>query len=145
MKHFSKIITISCLSVVLACGNKGGHDHSGHDMNTDGSAQQVLYNQMMDIHDEVMPLSENLYNITKDLKAQLKEAKVDSVKTSLEKRIRYVDSVNNMMMDWMRKFPPLPDTTNEETARVYYETGLEKVKQVKEAIYTALEKEKKPR
>jgi hypothetical protein len=105
----------------------------------------VLYNAVTDIHDAVMPATEDLYNISKSLKAQLKEATEDSVKISLAKRIRYLDSVNTMMMDWMRKFKPMPDTVNEERAREYYESELEKIKTVKEAMLTALEKEGKPK
>lgn len=145
MKGLSLFIYSILLSLVVACSSKSSTDHSGHTMNNDGGPNQVLYNQVMDIHDEVMPATEDLYNISKSLKAQLKEATEDSVKLNLEKRIRYLDSVNNMMMDWMRKFKPMPDTVNEERAREYYESELEKIKTVKEAMLTALEKEGKPK
>lgn len=126
-----------------ACGSKSS-DHSAHDTSiTSDNVNQVLYNQVMDIHDEVMPRTEDLYNITKKLKADLKEAKTDNEKQQLQTRIDYLDSVNMMMMDWMHEFKTLPDTTNEETARAYYETNLEKIKKVKEAILLALENEGK--
>jgi hypothetical protein len=145
MKFYSLMAMAGVLSVAIACGSKSSSDHSGHTMTNDGGPNQVLYNEVMDIHDEVMPATEDLYNISKGLKAQLKEATVDSVKISLEKRIRYIDSVNTMMMDWMRKFRPMPDTVNEERAREYYESELEKIKTVKEAMLTAIEKEGKPK
>jgi hypothetical protein len=127
---------------LLSCGGKKQEhsDHNTDSANEDGN--QVLYNQVMDIHDEVMPKTEDLYNKSKALKTKLKEATSDDEKQQLQTRIAYLDSVNNMMMDWMHEFRPLPDSTNEETARSYYETHLEKVKKVKEAILTALEKEK---
>src|SRR5688572_29184191 len=126
MKFYSLMAMTGVLGLAIACGSKTSTDHSGHTMNNDGGPNQVLYNQVMDMHDEVMPATEDLYNISKDLKAQLKEATVDSVKISLENRIRYLDSINTMMMDWMRKFRPMPDTVNEERAREYYESELEK-------------------
>ena len=139
--NFSKSILLLALSLTYACGNKS-QEHTAHDMSTAAeNGNQVLLDQVMDIHDEVMPKTEDLYNITKGLKATLKEAKTDAEKQLLQQRINYLDSVNNMMMDWMHNFEPLPDTTNEETARAYYETNLEKVRQVKEAILLALEKE----
>jgi hypothetical protein len=145
MKVYSRLVMAVVFGLAIACGSKSSSDHSGHSMNTDGGSNQVLYNEVMDIHDEVMPATEDLYNISKSLKAQLKEATEDSVKISLAKRIRYLDSVNTMMMDWMRKFKPMPDTVNEERAREYYESELEKIKTVKEAMLTALEKEGKPK
>ena len=103
----------------------------------------ILYNQVMDIHDEVMPKTEELYNISKKLKAALKESSSEEEAELMQRKIDYLDSVNSMMMDWMHGFKTLPDTTSEENAQAYYEDQLEKVKKVKEAILTALEKEKK--
>lgn len=145
MKIYSLLTFSGLLSLTLACGPKGNQDHAGHAMNTEGGPNQALYNQVMDIHDEVMPATEDLYNISKGLKAQLKDATADSVKASLQMRIQYIDSVNTMMMDWMRKFRPMADTVNEERVREYYESELEKIKTVKEAMLTALEKEGKPK
>ena len=142
MKSLLQLIFVALLLTAFACGTKSSHNHSAHEVSNDEDPNQALYNQVMDIHDEVMPFTENLYNINKDLKAQLKNATDESLKSDLERRIRYMDSVNSMMMDWMRKFNPLPDTANQERGREYYESELEKIKQVKEAILTALEKEK---
>ena len=131
------------LFLINACGNKN-NSYESHGMETaSDNGNQVLQNQVLDIHDEVMPKTEELYNISKELKANWKEARSEDEKMQLQKRIDYLDSVNNMMMDWMHEFTPLPDTTNEETARAYYETHLEKIKKVREAILMALEKEGK--
>jgi len=144
--NLSKLSLLLVLLLINACSQKS-HNHSGHEMemNTDSvnDTNVVLYNQTMDIHDEVMPKTETLYNKSKELKAMLKEAKSAEEKQQLQARIAYLDSVNQMMMDWMHEFRPLPDTTNEEVARAYYETYLEKVKKVREAILLALEKEGK--
>lgn len=127
---------------MCACGNKG-QDHSGHANGTaNDNGNQVLYNQVMDIHDEVMPKTEEIYNISKKWKAAFKDASSDEERELIQRKIDNLDSANKMMMDWMHEFKPLPDTTNEETARAYYETHLEKIKRVKEAILVALENEK---
>src|SRR5690349_12142882 len=130
------------LLILCACGNKGQDhaDHSADAATEDGN--QVLYNQVMDIHDEVMPKTEEIYNISKKWKAALKDVNSDEEKELIQRKIDRLDSVNKMMMDWMHEFKPLPDTTNEETARAYYETHLEKIKRVKEAMLLALEDEK---
>jgi hypothetical protein len=130
------------LFILCACGNKG-QDHTGHDTDSaTDEGNQVLYNQVMDIHDEVMPKTEEIYNISKRWKAALQDANSPEEKELIQRKIDRLDSVNKMMMDWMHEFKPLPDTTNEETARLYYETHLEKIKRVKEAMLLALEEEK---
>ena len=108
-----------------------------------GSPTEALYNQVMDIHDEVMPKTEDLYNLSKQLKEKMTNATTEEDKQDLQFRILYLDSVNNMMMDWMHEFQPVTDSTDEEVGRAYYETQLEKVKKVKEAILMAVEKEPK--
>jgi len=143
MRSLTRLMSVGLLMYAFACGNKTSHEHANHTITSDDDPNQALYNEVMDIHDEVMPFTENLYNINKNLKVLLKDATDESVKADLAKRIRYVDSVNTMMMDWMRKFSPPDSTASEETARAYYETELEKIKQVREAILTALEKEKR--
>jgi hypothetical protein len=120
--------------MITACGKKSD---DGQESNTDN---RVLYNEIMDIHDEVMPKTEQLYNISKQLKTNLKDATTDAERDLLQNQIDYFDSVNMMMMDWMHEFKPLPDTTSEQAAHDYYETHLEKVKLVREAILTALDK-----
>lgn len=133
---FNQFFAILFILIVGACGKSGNQD----DQDKQSEDNQVLYNEIMDIHDEVMPKTEQLYNITKQLKANMKDATTDAEKDLLQNQIDYFDSVNMMMMDWMHEFKPLPDSTDDQTARKYYETHLEKVKLVKEAILTALDK-----
>ena len=144
MKINFRLLYLSIIiSFMVGCGPKT-QDHSGHDMGTtDENGNQALYNQVMDIHDEVMPKTETLYNLGKELKAKLSETKSDEEKQQLQKRIAYLDSVNGMMMNWMHDFSPPTDTTGDETVRAYYETQLEQVKKVREAILLAIEKEGK--
>lgn len=131
-KLFDQFIRIILILFLTGCGGKGG-DNGEKD-------NQVLYNEIMDIHDEVMPKTEQLYNISKQLKGNLKDATMDAERELLQDQIDYFDSVNKMMMDWMHEFKPLPDTTSEQAARQYYEAHLKKVKLVREAILTALNK-----
>ena len=139
---FTSIVQLLIFLIIWSCGNKG-QDHSGHGSSSaNNNGNQVLYNQVMDIHDEVMPKTEEIYNISKKWKAALKDASSDEERELIQRKIDNLDSANKMMMDWMHEFKPLPDTTSEETARAYYETHLEKIKRVKEAILGAIENEK---
>ena len=127
----------------MACGNKSQKQEVPAMSQEPGSPTEALYNQVMDIHDEVMPKTEDLYNLSKQLKEKMTNTTTEEEKQDLQFRILYLDSVNNMMMDWMHEFQPVTDSTDEEVGRAYYETQLEKVKKVKEAILMAVEKETK--
>lgn len=103
-----------------------------------------MYNSVMDTHDEVMPRIQDLYNLKKRLQDQLaaNPSMEATEKAELEKRIANLDSVNNMMMDWMHHFSPLPDSASQEDAREYLEGEMEKIKKVRDAILAIIEEEK---
>jgi hypothetical protein len=92
----------------------------------------------MDIHDEVMPKMEDLYNLKKDLQSKLAGAPASDQK-AISDRIARIDSASNLMMDWMHEFNPPADTANQEEARAYLEIEMEKVRKVKEAINEVVE------
>jgi hypothetical protein len=135
-----KNIYIIVLALAIVSCNKSEHaNHDGHDMESmeGDSTNTILYNQVMDIHDEVMPKMEDLYNKKKELKTQLETATADQ-KAALEQKIAEIDSASNMMMSWMHEFNPPADTADQEQSRAYLEAEMEKVKRVKVAIEETL-------
>lgn len=122
MKHLFAI----CLVIMAGCG--------GQDTN------KILYNQVMDIHDEVMPRMEDLYNIKKDIEEKLKDpaALAEGQEERLKKRLAQVDSVSKLMMTWMHEFDPPPDTADKDQTRAYLEGELERIKVVKQAMLEAI-------
>ncbi|HZY82033.1 MAG TPA: hypothetical protein VFE50_21060 [Cyclobacteriaceae bacterium] len=112
--------TLSIAVLLVACGP---------DENT------ILYNQVMDIHDEVMPKMEELYNKKKELQAKLKE---DSTVAGVNEKIAEIDAADKLMMDWMHSFNPPEKGADKDQAKAYLEGELVKVKAVREAILTAL-------
>jgi regulator of replication initiation timing len=130
------------LFLALMAGCTPGADHTQHqDTPTGDSTNVVLYNEVMDIHDEVMPKMEDLYNMKKDIQERLKDPSglAAAEQERLKTRLAQIDSVSKMMMDWMHEFNPPPDTTDKEEARAYFERELEKVKQVKQAMLETIE------
>ena len=98
----------------------------------------------MDIHDEVMPRMEDIYSLKKKLQDEI-AASPDMAaeeRVNLENRIANLDSVSNMMMDWMHRFSPLPDTVSQEAAREYLESEMDKIRKVREAMLEIIEAEK---
>jgi regulator of replication initiation timing len=136
-------ISITVLTLAAACSKPADHPHH-HDHGTSDNPNQALYNQVMDLHDEVMPRMEDLYKIKKDLQEQLANAPAltPAEKDALEKRLAHVDSVAEAMMVWMRQFNPLPDSADQEKAREYLEVEMEKIKKVRDLMLEMLEKEK---
>lgn len=146
MKSIINFLFISLL-FISACGGKGG-EHSGHgdtdSDSEDNNPNTALYNQVMEVHDEIMPKSDEIYRLKKQIQEKI-AASPDMVlekKQQLEQVISNLDSASNAMMDWMHKFNPLPDSVDQEQARAYLESEMEKIKKVRDLTFDALEKAK---
>jgi len=144
MKHSLKTLFI-LLFIASACSKSSEQkDHEAHDMENEDSPNSALYDKVMEIHDELMPKMEEIYNLKKEVQDELAKTPelVAEKKQELEKTILYLDSANNEMMDWMHKFNPLPDSTDQEAAREYLETEMEKIRKVKDIMAEAIDKAK---
>ncbi len=125
---------ISILAFTFAsCTQAGKHDYQASDSTSSESPNQVLYHQVMDIHDEIMPRVEDIYQLKKELKEKIASATdlASNKKLELEQIIAQLDSADHSMMDWMHSFNPLPDSIDQEKARAYLESEIEKIKKVK--------------
>ena len=140
----SLLIAASFL-IVVACGKTS--DHAGHGESADGEngdANRALYDQVMDIHDEVMPKMGDIYKLRQELLEKIANTPgmVVEKKKELEAIISNLDSTNNAMMDWMHNFNPLPDSVDQEKAREYLESEIERIKKVRDLTNEAIEKAK---
>jgi hypothetical protein len=142
MKSIANILF--ALIFLAACGKTAEHSDHDHDSaEADGeSPNEALYNQVMDVHDEVMPRMEDIYTLKKNLQEQIANTPdmVVERKQQLEAIISNLDSASNAMMDWMHKFEPLPDSVDQEKAREYLESEIERIKKVKELMNESIEK-----
>jgi hypothetical protein len=136
-------IILFAIFLLTACSKSG--EHSSHEQQ-DGllvgdSPNEALYNQVMEIHDEVMPRMEDLYTLKKDLQNQIANTPdmVVERKQQLEKVISNLDSANSAMMDWMHKFNPLPDSVDQEQAREYLESEMERIRKVRDLMTETIE------
>jgi len=132
-------VVLAFFIMTSACEQKHDDQNDAND-HVEGSENQALYDQVMKIHDEVMPKMNDLYKAKTSLQTRLKlpglpESERDAVKQS----ITSIDSASEGMMVWMRQFEPIPDSEGEEKARVYLEGELVKVKKVRENILKALQ------
>ena len=143
MKPFLFAFFFLMLAACGKTGDKSGHLHHVIDSLTQ-NANRALYDQVQDIHDEVMPRMEDLYNLKKELQEKIAKTPgmVAERKKELEDMIFHLDSASNAMMDWMHNFNPLPDSTDQEKAREYLETEMEGIKKVRDLTNETLEKAK---
>lgn len=129
----------ACLLMAAGCNRQSGEHHHGDHDQTENSPNQVLYDEVMAIHDEVMPKMDDLYKAKTALRTRLETPGLsETEKKEITDKIARIDAAQEGMMAWMRQFNPIPDSIGEEKARAYLETELVKVKKVKEDILAAL-------
>ena len=131
------------LLVLVSCGKT---DHSNHESGEaiSGNPNQALYEEVIDIHDEVMPKMEDIYGLKKALEEKIANTPDLTVekKAEFEQMIASLDSANNAMMNWMHHFTPQPDSADRENVREYYETEIENIKKVRDITNETLAKAK---
>lgn len=137
--RYSTIAIIALSVFFTGCGqNSSEHDHATHDPAQDGGNQE-LYDEVMRIHDEVMPKMNDLHKAKNSLKTRLAMPGVsESERKQVEGQIARIDSASEAMMVWMHQFEPIPDSAGEEKARAYLEQELEKIKEVRKEILDVL-------
>lgn len=144
MKVVSKILFLGLIiTFSFSCNKSGTHEHAEENAPS-GNPNQALYDQVMDVHDEVMPKTDEIYKLKKELQDKIAKSPdlVADKKRELDQIIHELDSADHSMMDWMHKFNPLPDSANQEKAREYLENEMEKIKQVRELINGSIQKAK---
>ena len=136
-----KYAYIALLFLSFACSKKSEHNHDETVPDGD-NPNQVLYDQVMDIHDEVMPRMDDIERLKRELKEEITNTPdmVAERKVELEQVISNLDSAGTAMMDWMHKFNPLPDSVDQEEAREYLENEMEKIKKVRDQMNESIEK-----
>jgi hypothetical protein len=144
MKIQTKYLFIG-LILFAGCGKSGQHEH--HDSEEESpinNPNQALYDQVMDIHDDVMPKSDEIYQLKKEIKDKIAGTNnlEPNKKKQLEQIVAELDSADRSMMDWMHKFKPLPDSANQELAREYLENEMDRIKSVRDLINSSLQKAK---
>lgn len=147
MKRFSIPIALAAALTLCACQQKSNdHDnnHEGHDAQADTneiSANQKLYNEVMDVHDEAMERMDKIHALKTSIREKIQKNPnlPKPEKQKLDALYAKLDSANEGMMDWMHKFKPLPDSTGEEKAKQYLVNEMERVTKVRDNMLKAIE------
>jgi hypothetical protein len=141
MKNILKLSFITVFGVLAAC-EKPGKDAPAADPAAENT-NQILYNEAIDIHDEVMPKMDNLMSLKRKLKDTLATPGLtEAQQKDFESRVQLLDSAYKSMMDWMHGVYPPEDSTASEEYRQYIEAKLESAKKMRALILEAIEKGK---
>ena len=138
MQIFRQILVLFILLIASACQRASSDEEHSHEP-VQNSPNQALYNEVMRIHDEVMPKMNDLYKAKTALKTRMELPGLpENERAEINSNIARLDSASEGMMVWMRQFNPLADSAGEEKARAYLENELEKIKKVRDDILAAL-------
>ena len=131
------LVTITCI-ILVSCQKKDSDDSSSGQPVVETSPNQILYEEVMDIHDEVMPKMSAIYLQKRRLSLKLDSVSSDK-KAEIQTAIQQLDSASEEMNIWMQQFQPKPDSTGVEEAREYLEDQMIKVKKVKVDMIESLD------
>src|SRR5690242_8749642 len=114
----AKYLFFILVLIVWGCGQKS-HDHEhehDHEHPEEVGPNQTLYDEVMKVHDEVMPKMGDLYNLKKELEKKIGDSPTmaEEKKKEIEVIIAKLDSADQGMRDWMHHFNPIPDSLGEE-------------------------------
>lgn len=118
-------LTISIIASLTAC-QKNAEDK-----------QKVMIDEVMAIHDEVMPKMDDLMTLKGSLDSAIKVSP-DSAKA--KQLYAALDSADNQMMDWMQAYNPdqVKGKSDEEVSK-YYAEEKTKISSVKELTNKSIE------
>jgi len=114
--------------------------------NQEKKIQEGLFKEVMDVHDEVMPEMGTLRKLTKGLQLKLDSLAADSLhldpstKKDMENAITELKIANNSMMEWMRQFEQIEESTPHGEVMKYLLNQKKLIDKVKEDMLKAKKK-----
>lgn len=98
-----------------------------------------LQNEVMSIHDEVMPEMGPLMNLKKQLKDTIShlDSGNQAIADSLTLIVGQLEEADEAMMQWMRNYSPPPEDMKQEEALQYLQLKKEEILEVRDKIYNS--------
>lgn len=110
---------------------------------SENSKQSILFDEVMKIHDDVMPKTADINRIQRKLKKHLKSNGEQMDATQKENILTTLDQLtkaDDMMYDWMKKFEAPKSTVKEAEALQYLQSEKDKISKVSEAMLSSIDK-----
>lgn len=132
-------IAIVCIPFLFSCS--GGAEESQN------AEQQKLWDEMMAIHDEIMPAMGEIFKYSKELQTHLDSTEVETaLQSEIEATIEQLNQADDGMMDWMaalKQPSELKESMNHKEIMEYLKTEHEKIEVVKQQMEESIENGKK--
>ena len=134
---------VCLIAFVTSC--KPGSSSDKETMAETPSEIQALENQVMAVHDEVMPKMKDINDLSAKLRAAKANIKEDEYgkkqsPAGLEEVQGALKLAEQGMWDWMKSFSDTKATLKEDQLKGFYEKELEKINKVKADMLSAMEK-----
>ncbi|MGK7390066.1 MAG: hypothetical protein ACNS60_06935 [Candidatus Cyclobacteriaceae bacterium M2_1C_046] len=144
-----RISFITLFAFVLVCHscnppeNQREEEEITTELPPEERAEKILQEEVIAIHDEVMPRMDELMRLKEKLVVKMdslqnieaEEQKMEDLKENIE-QLKKADSA---MMTWMRQFKPVRDTISHEERIEYLKHEKERIEKVREMMLRALE------
>lgn len=136
------------LVIITSCGQSSSTEQQEVEETKDEIPEEVkiekaLYDEVMMVHDEMMPKMENMMSMKGQLKEKLDLLKEEASQTELiqqlETAINSLETADEAMMNWMRQFDPDTDSLSHEEIVEYYTLQKQKMDSVKVVMVEAIE------
>lgn len=126
-KMRNKAALFLLLFAFIACkqesANQKQEDHSGHEghhVGTTDNLQPPMFNEIMAVHDEIMPWMNNIEKLKGDVRL-----KIDSIDAGADSQYRgqfrnamvELNRADDMMTDWMNNFKNNYDSITDDSSR----------------------------
>lgn len=102
---------------------------------------QKLYDEVMEIHDEVMPEMGTIHKLKKGLKKKLSDDTGSINVEDLQNNIQALDYADDQMMDWMHQFK-MPKKESDDNLIKYLEDQKVKITKVNQDMKTVIKNAK---
>lgn len=141
----SKCLVVVLIVVTMASCGRGENGDATNVTITKEEQRNELYQQVIVIHDEVMPKMEDIINLQDKIRIQLDSLiEIDSTSERiiiLQEMNLKLESADKSMMNWMREFDVdmNSDEVNQDEAIEYLENEMRRIEEVKEVVNTSIE------
>lgn len=98
---------------------------------------EKMHDEVMYIHDLVMPEMSTIRKLKKNLQKKTKEDNTLIDVTKINQTIEELENGSESMMKWMEEFKK-PDYSQYENAKAYYESEMDRIQNVKSLMETSI-------
>ncbi len=142
-----RTILLSLLMPILwaACASPSGNEtNQNDDLSVEQKLENELWDQIMEVHDAVMPKTSELERTANELKKHLDRKDLSPAqRQEVEETIKLLESAVDAMYEWMNELKQLPDlrkNQNHEQIMTYLKTEYNNISTVKTLMENSLEK-----